>query len=414
MTTASTEPSFRQSAGHRRHLAELADRLFGLFETESLDPAGGFFALDAEGRAVTGAAGWPRGIHEVTRIVHCFAIGEKLGRPAARRFVEHGLDFIETRHRDREAGGWFWSVGETGPADATKQAYGHAFVMLAAAGATVCGHEAGPRLLADVDAVIDAHFWEEDWGAVIDGFERDWTPLGPYRGQNANMHLTEALMAAFEASGNPKFLERAERIAGLIIERHAAGLAWRVAEHFNADWTLDRDFAGDRMFRPPAMTPGHWLEWARLLLQLWIAGGKRHDWMAEGAEKLFANAVRWGWDETHGGFFYTTDFENNPAMREKLWWPTAEAMAAAHFLAEHRPSAFHEEWYRRSFEFIDRHFIDHRHGGWRPELSEDLRPQAELFHGVPDIYHSLQALLIPLFPATGSLTQVARPLGDAR
>ncbi|KAB0679370.1 AGE family epimerase/isomerase [Aureimonas leprariae] len=398
---------FRKSAEHRRRLEAQADKLFATFEAGALDPAGGFRPLDGDGRPVEGAVGWPRGIHDATRMIHCFAIGEKLGRPAARRMVDHGLAFLADWHRDAEQGGWFWSVGETGPADDTKQAYGHAFVLLAASGALATGHDGAEALLGEVDRVIDAHFWEEDRGAVVDGFQRDWTPLGPYRGQNANMHLTEALMAAFEATGNAKFLERATRIAGLIIERHAASLAWRVPEHFDADWQLDRDYQGDEMFRPAGMTPGHWLEWARLLLQLWVLGGRKADWMPDGAERLFANAVRWGWDEAGGGgFFYTTDFENNPRTRYKLWWPVAEAIGAAHFLAEHRPSEFHEEWYRKTYEFADRYLIDPATGGWHPQLSEDLRPEETLFHGIPDIYHSLQALLIPLYPATGSLTAV--------
>jgi sulfoquinovose isomerase len=33
----------------------------------------------------------------------------------------------------------------------------------------------------------------------------------------------------------------------------------------------------------------------------------------------------------------------------------------------------------------------------------DLKPIDLFFTGKPDIYHSLQACLIPLFPATGSL-----------
>jgi len=49
--------------------------------------------------------------------------------------------------------------------------------------------------------------------------------------------------------------------------------------------------------------------------------------------------------------------------------------------------------------------IDHARGGWLSELTEDLRPTSRLFVGKPDIYHALQACLIPLYPATGSLTK---------
>jgi mannose/cellobiose epimerase-like protein (N-acyl-D-glucosamine 2-epimerase family) len=59
------------------------------------------------------------------------------------------------------------------------------------------------------------------------------------------------------------------------------------------------------------------------------------------------------------------------------------------------------------------HFIDRRNGGWIPELSRELEPTSLLFSGKPDIYHALQACLIPAFPANGSLTsQILETLGD--
>ena len=51
------------------------------------------------------------------------------------------------------------------------------------------------------------------------------------------------------------------------------------------------------------------------------------------------------------------------------------------------------------------HVIDRDHGGWRPELDSDLKPVNRVFTGKPDLYHAVQACLIPLFPADGSLTR---------
>ena len=51
------------------------------------------------------------------------------------------------------------------------------------------------------------------------------------------------------------------------------------------------------------------------------------------------------------------------------------------------------------------HFLDRKHGGWHEELTEDLKPAHTLFAGKGDIYHALQACLIPLYPAEGSITK---------
>ncbi len=225
--------------------------------------------------------------------------------------------FLWNRHRDAVHGGYVWSVGKDGPGDDRKQAYGHAFVLLAASSAKVARHPDADRLLADVGEVLRARFWQAGEGAAAEEFERDWTPIGAYRGQNANMHLTEACMAAFEATGDRTWLAWAESIASLIIRRHAGALGWRVPEHFTATWEVDHGYDGNPTFRPYGYTPGHWLEWTRLLLQLWETGGRRADWMPDAARGLFANAVAEGWDAERGGFFYTLDWQSRPRQRQR-------------------------------------------------------------------------------------------------
>ena len=50
--------------------------------------------------------------------------------------------------------------------DPTKQAYGHAHVLLAAATAKAAGHPDADRLIADVTDVLVSRFWEPEPGAV--------------------------------------------------------------------------------------------------------------------------------------------------------------------------------------------------------------------------------------------------------
>ncbi len=391
---------------HRQYLMRQANNLFDFFEAPSINPQGGFFELSDDGRPVT-PDNAVRQIHVTTRMIHCATIGSLIGRPGSDEIVDHGMQYLWNRHRDQRHGGYVWSLDDEGHVDPTKQAYGHAFVLLAASSATLVGHPLAPQVLADVTEVINTRFWDDKAGAVREEFANDWSNITSYRGQNSNMHLTEALMAAFEATGDKTYLNKAERIAELIIARNAVPLGHRVAEHFHEDWSLDKTYKHEsEMFRPSGTTPGHWLEWARLLYQLWVLGAKRHSWMPEAARNLFRSAVDLGWDKAHGGFFYTLDWDNKPAMREKLWWPVAEAIGAAAFISAHDVTEdYFQAWYRCLWDYAENHVIDHARGGWLSELSEDLRPGSRLFVGKPDIYHALQACLIPLYPATGSLTR---------
>ncbi|MGQ2950346.1 MAG: AGE family epimerase/isomerase [Agrobacterium sp.] len=391
---------------HRQWLVKQAEGLFDFFQYRAVNSAGGFFDLDPKGAPLQ-KNDPVRGIHASARMVHCFSIGHLLGRPGCGDIVDHGMTYLWNKHRDSEHGGYFWQVNDAGPVDATKQGYGHAFVLLAASSAKTVGHPLADRMLADITEVLETRFWEEKHGAIAEEFNRDWSPIDNYRGQNSNMHLTEALMAVYEATGDSNYLSKAERIADLVIRRRAGELDFRVPEHFDENWTLDKEYRGNEMFRPSGSTPGHWLEWARLLLQLWVLGERRHDWMPVAAKSLFVQSMALGWDREKGGFFYTLDWNDNPDKTAKLWWPMCEAAGAAHFLNENLPAdPFYEDSYRRIWSTISNNFIDHDNGGWHEELTENLVPAHTLFPGKGDIYHALQACLIPLFPATGSLTKV--------
>jgi sulfoquinovose isomerase len=392
---------------HRIWLLDQARNLLDFFLPSSINPKGGFFSLNQYGVPVNSfnPAGQERKLHSTTRMVHCAVIAHQLGLPGADDVIDHGMDFIWSRHRDQDKGGYFWAVDDIGTVNPLKQAYGHAFVLLAAASAKVAGHPGADQLLEDVTGVLLCKFWEPEFGATSEEYQADWTPFSAYRGQNSNMHLTESLMAAFEATGENKYLDMAVSIAGLIINQHARAEGWRVAEHFDDRWLIDRHYIGDPMFRPSGITPGHALEWARLLVQLWELGGRASTWMLEAAQSLFLTACETGWDVEKGGFYYTLDWDNQPNQSDRFWWPCCEGIAAASVLHKVSDNPQFEQWYRRILVFTSRYLIDRKNGGWYAELDSALLPIENVFEGKPDLYHSLQACLIPMLPSNGSVTQ---------
>jgi mannose/cellobiose epimerase-like protein (N-acyl-D-glucosamine 2-epimerase family) len=402
-TEAAGRPWVERPA-HRAWLARQAEILLDQFQYTVIDPAGGFFDLDESGAPLRDSP--VRRLITTTRLVHSFAVAQMLGRPGAATVVDHGVAALWGLHRDGTSGGYPWETGAG--ADTSRQAYGHAFVLLAASSARMAGHPDADRLLADVTDVLLKRFWEPAHGAVAEEFDAAWQPLSGYRGQNANMHLTESLMAAFEATGEARYLEMAESIATLLINRVARAHGWHVIEHFDTQWRPDEVYRGSDMFRPFGTTPGHALEWSRLLAQLDALGGGRLGWTMEAARGLFTQAVTDGWDHAAGGFYYTLDYGNAPLIRDRLWWPCCEAIAAAAFLRDRTEDDVFEVWYRRVWDWSAHHLLDRRHGGWFSELDDGLVARPRFFSGKPDIYHALQACLIPLYPAGGSLGSMVR------
>ncbi|SMY06301.1 AGE family epimerase/isomerase [Flavimaricola marinus] len=379
---------------HRQWLLEEARHQLSFFDG-SLRDDGGFDLLDWDGSVL------PRDgqeLHTSTRMVHSYALGKIIGHPGSDRMIDAGMDYIWNMHRDTEHGGYLWSIDETGIKTDTKLAYGHVFVLLAASSAKKAGHPDADRLFDDITEVLDRHFWDETAGLLRDEFSRDFTPFSTYRGLNANMHGVEGFLAAFEATGDAVWLDRAGRILDFFTDRIASAHDWRIPEHYTEDWQVDPDYEGNPIFRPAGTTPGHSLEIARLALQHWDLSGRPDTTAPERARKLIEQALTDAW-LPDGGLAYTLHPGGDIDKPGCYFWPVAEAIAAIASLQKTGGTMTDESWYRRLWTFANERLIDHERGGWYPEVAPDGQPMAEQFPGKPDIYHSLQATLYPL--ATG-------------
>lgn len=379
--------------GHRAFLIRDAHHALDFFDASPRDD-GGFHTLDSAGRPLPDGL---QELHTTTRLVHSYALAGIAGRPDRAGIVDRGMDYLWRGHRDADHGGYAWSCDQARIADGTKLAYGHVFVLLAASSAAMAGHPDAGRLLADISELLDRHFWDPQAGLFRDEFTRDWQPFSDYRGMNANMHGVEALLTAFEATGERDYLRRAGRILDFFVSRTARVEDWRIPEHYSADWQPDRAYAGNPMFRPAGTTPGHSFEMARLHLHHWdLAGRPGNDAPAE-ARALVETALADAWSD-HGGLAYTLHFGGAVDNPTRFWWPVTEAIGALAALAKLEPREDDEKWYRRLWRFADTRLIDHEAGGWFPEADTGCGPATGQFSGKPDIYHALQADLFALTP----------------
>jgi sulfoquinovose isomerase len=399
-TRAPAQTSWRALASHRQWLGAETDRLIDFARGARVD--GGFGWLDAAGAPDPAK---PLQLWITTRMTHVFGVGHLLGIPGCGLLADHGLRAIRETFEDREHGGWFAEVGTAGPTNTRKEAYSHSFVLLAAATATMAGRPEGPALLDQAMAIVERHFWSEEEGACVESWDRAWLESEAYRGANANMHMVEAFLAARDATGDPPWAARALRIAERLVRDVAAKHDWRVVEHFDAAWTPLPDYNRTEVrhpFRPFGVTPGHGLEWSRLLLQL-----RGPSWLLAAAEGLFARAVADGWDDNLG-FVYTTDLDGHPVVTDRLHWVLAEGIGAAAALHAVTGADTYDRWYQTFWDFADAWFRDRRHGSWTHELDERLQPSERTWAGKPDVYHALQATLLPRLPVTPSLAGALR------
>ncbi len=399
-------------AAHRAWLDGEARRLLAFGAAAAL-PTGGAAYLDDRGRpdASYGTQTWI-----TCRTVHSFSLGHLIGHPGAAdvaRAALEGLTGPGAVLQDKEHGGWFHAVSADGVPDTDfgKSAYDHAFVMLAGASATTAGIPGGEQLLAEATAVFLERFWDDAAGRPVDTWDVSFTQLDDYRGLNATMHSVEAMLSVADAveprsaAEAAAWRERAGRAAAFVVEL-AAAHDGRLPEHFGPDWAPDLELNKDRpgdQFKPYGATPGHGLEWGRLLLHLEAATatgpGSEDSALLATAIALFDRAVADAWAaDGADGFAYTTDWTGAPVVRTRMHWVVTEGIATAAALYERTGDERFAQWYSTWWEYAQRHLLDLENGSWHHELDPQNVPAATVWPGKPDVYHALQCTLIPRLP----------------
>lgn len=364
-------PDFGSESFLRAHIADT----MAFYHPRAIDPAGGFFHYFRDDGSIYDAA--HRHVVSSTRFVFNYAMAAREFGQDARLKTEyldaarHGLRYLREVHRDAHSGGYAWTIRDGVAEDRTNHCYGVAFVLLAYSTAVKAGIDEARAWMDETWELLEARFWEPAFGLYRDEADVDWNFSG-YRGQNANMHMCEAMLAAFEASGDARYLDRALTLTDRMTRRQAAQAGGLVWEHYDRDWNIDWDYHRDdpkHLFRPWGFQPGHQTEWSKLLLILdghLRSRGVVHEWLRDVACHLFDTAVKHAWDEEYGGLGYgfapAPDF--SVCDDDKYFWVQAESLAAAARLAHATGDARYHAWYERLWAYSWRHFVDHEHGAW--------------------------------------------------
>ncbi|MEO6921919.1 MAG: AGE family epimerase/isomerase [Collimonas sp.] len=374
--TAMPKDEFRNPSFLLQHVRDTMH----FYHPAAIDASGGFYHFFKDDGSVYDSE--TRHLVSSTRFIFNYAMAyRQFGDPAYLDAVSHGVKFLRDVHWDPQLKGYDWTLswkdGRKQVTDPTRHCYGLAFVLLAYAHAAMAGVSGAEKWLYETYDLLEQHFWEPHAGLYADEASADWQ-VQSYRGQNANMHMTEALLAAYEASGDTLFLDRAEAVARHITVRQAAlsnNLIW---EHYHPDWSVDWNYNKEdssNIFRPWGFQPGHHTEWAKLLLIL-----ERHrplEWLLPRAIELFDAGLDAAWDMECGGIYYGFAPDGVICDQDKYFWVQAESFAAAALLAKRTGKNRFWDWYDHIWQYSWRHFVDHQYGAWFRILTRDNRKYSD-------------------------------------
>lgn len=313
----------------------------------------------------------PRRVRVQARQTVVYARAHDLGWNGPwREAVEAGAEVLLTRGL-RADGGTRHLLSPTGqPHDERRDLYDLAFVLFALA-------EAG-RVLQRADLIDAAQkllAWAEaNWSHPAGGFrEGDVTPTPPRR-QNPHMHMFEALLALYEASGDLNHLARATRIAQLFQtkffdQRHGA-----LPEYFDDAWRPDAD---------AIVEPGHHFEWSWLLHRYSAFGGANP---GDIPERLRVHAEVYGVDRASGVTYDEIHIDGRPRTTSSRLWPHTERIKANIARYERTRDPVAAEAAAQAFDVLMSYCDTPTKGLWRDRrqsdgsFTEEAAPASSFYH----------------------------------
>ena len=396
---------------NRKFLEEIREGLLS-FGHKFPSPGGSSYYLGDDGTPWTDRN---RETWITSRMVHVYSLGCFLGHPGSEALADAGLKGLKGELHDEKNGGWYAGLTSDGEILPNKQCYAHAFVILAASSAVLAGRPGAQELLEDALKLYDLRFCNEEEGLSCDTWNTEFTVLDDYRGLNANMHTVEAFLAASDVTGDEKYRVRAGRIIDHVVG-WASRNEWRIPEHFTKEWVADLECnkeKPDDQFKPYGATPGHGIEWARLIAQ-WALSTYLEEKEAaskyiEVSENLFRRAVSDAWNADGApGIVYTTDWSGRPVVHDRMHWTLAEAINTSAVLYHVTGKQEYADDYAQFMKYLDERVLDHVNGSWFHQLDRNNQLIGSVWPGKSDIYHALQATLIPCYDAGLSIAPAVK------
>jgi len=355
----------------------------------------GFAFLRADGQVDLGR---PLDARISARMTHVFALAQMRGIEGAAHLVNHGLAALAGPLRAPN-GSWYAEVVPTSENSATPvpravfSQRAQSAMIGAAAAAAMVGHEDARDLLADLDADQDQRWWDPCAGAVREEIDAATGARSPLRRLSTNLDTAQAYLAAWEATGERVWFDRARSILRLVGEI-AARCGFALPDLYDEEWRplpASSDQVPVELIRPGDTLPGLGFKAARLIGQTYAIlthmGEKPGPWMIDTAIALYDRALADGWtDEGVGGIVYTLDPAGVVAAPQRMHWVVCEAASAARVLAEVVDPSRAEELavdYARAIAWADSHARAGM-GRWIHEVAPDGSVSMLVWEGRPD------------------------------
>ncbi len=370
---------FRLTNDRNTLVQELKEELSLIIQfwiTQMPDPVHGGFAgsMSSDGVLHTDA---PKGAVLNARILWTLSAAAKLtGDKTTAAFADKTFEYFSSHFLDESFGGVYWSIDQHGqPLDTKKQVYAQSFAVygLSEYFALSKNKEALSQALLIYD-LIEKHGRDKKLGGYFEAFDRQWKPMDDLRlsakdanekkTMNTHLHMLEAFINLLRVFPDEKLKQDITALLHNFSEHIIDKASHRQGLFFDEQWQR----------KDTLVSFGHDIEASWLLQEAAeTMGDEQLVAHFKTTANNMVNAVL-PWLDSDGGLWYELDAATQHLVREKHWWPQAEAMVGFCNAWQNTGEPHYFQRMLKSWEFIKNHIINQQLGEWWWGVNDDYSP----------------------------------------
>ncbi|MFT3825424.1 MAG: AGE family epimerase/isomerase [Chitinophagaceae bacterium] len=356
----------KELADYKHQLEKELQNILSWWMNNTIDHLnGGFYGkVDHHNKADAGA---PKGSVLNARILWTFSAAYRLtGYKEYQAVAQRAFQYFLDHFIDRQYGGVFWTVDYKGnPLDTKKQFYALAFAVYALSEYYLCSQDQLAKEQAiELYKIIVQHSYDKQYGGYIEALSSDWSEMGDIRlsakdanekkSMNTHLHVLEAFTNLYRIWPDEILETEIKELIGLFHQHIINAETGHLQLFFDMNWQV----------RSGIISYGHDIEAAWLVPEAAVVIGNTaliKD--AEHRSVAVAKAAAGGLD-SDGGLWYEYETEEQKLIRQKHWWPQAEAMVGFFHAWQ---ATGDESFLQRSlqtWQFVQQHILDKANGEW--------------------------------------------------
>jgi len=309
-----------------------------------------------------------------SRILWTFSAAYNLTKKAVYlQTAERAFKYITNYFIDKKFGGLYWTVDYRGnPADTKKQMYALSFAVYGLSEYYKASEDEGAKKAAiDLYNVIVSKSYDKINGGYIEAFTRDWQEINDLRlsakdsnekkSMNTHLHILEAFANLYLVWPNEILKEQIVEIIYIFIDHIIDDKTNHLILFFDEKWNPKSNI----------ISYGHDIEAAWLIQE--AAEIIQNEALTEKLKQRLvkvALAAERGLDKD-GGLWYEKDVAEDHLIKEKHWWPQAEAMVGFYNAYQITTDKSFLEKSLSSWKFIQKYILDKKEGEWFWGVKED-------------------------------------------